>query len=84
MKTWHWLQQSKGRFVMQSRRIAKIALVLLASNASAETFDLTAATIADINKAFDSGALNSVRLVELSLASEDRRSDQILPGWSTV
>ena len=33
-----------------------------------ETFELTTATIADINAAFDSGVLTSERLVELSLA----------------
>ena len=37
-------------------------------SAEAETFELTAATIEDINKAFDSGALNSEQLVELSIA----------------
>jgi amidase len=44
-----------------------IALFCLASTATAETFELTTATIADINKAFDEGALNSEQLVELSL-----------------
>ncbi len=45
-----------------------LATFLLAADALAETFELTKATIADINKAFDSGALNSEQLVELSLA----------------
>ncbi len=45
-----------------------VASLLLASNAAAETFELTTASISDINKAFDSGALNSEQLVKLSLA----------------
>ncbi len=36
--------------------------------ARAETFELTTATIAEINAAFDAGALTSERLVELCLA----------------
>jgi len=46
------------------------ALVVFASpiSAAAETFDLTTATIEDINNAFDVGALNSEQLVSLSLA----------------
>ena len=48
--------------------IASFAAILLVSNAAAETFDLTNATIADINEAIDAGAINSERLVELSLA----------------
>jgi amidase len=45
-----------------------LASLLLVLNATAETFDLTSATIADINNAFDAGALNSEQLVKLSLA----------------
>ena len=48
--------------------LATLAALLLVANAAAETFDLTSATIADINKAFDAGALNSEQLVRLSLA----------------
>jgi amidase len=47
--------------------LATLAALLLVANAAAETFDLTSATIADINKAFDAGALNSEQLVRLSL-----------------
>ena len=52
----------------RSSCIASFAAILLVSNAAAETFDLTNATIADINEAIDAGAINSERLVELSLA----------------
>lgn len=49
-----------------------MALVLAVSVSSQEpgagTFELTTATIADINVAFDSGQLTSERLIELSLA----------------
>ena len=49
-----------------------MALLLAASAASQEprkeTFELTTATIADINAAFDSGELTSEMLIELSLA----------------
>ncbi len=49
-----------------------IALLLAAPAASQElreeTFELTTATIADINAALDSGELTSERLIELSLA----------------
>jgi amidase len=49
------------------------ALLVLASSvaavsASAATFDLTNASVADINAAFDSGKLNSEKLVQLYLA----------------
>ena len=40
----------------------------IATLARAETFELTTATIAEINAAFDAGALTSERLVELCLA----------------
>ena len=40
----------------------------LPAAAMAEQFELTNATIADINAAFEAGALNAERLVELSLA----------------
>jgi amidase len=49
-----------------------MALVLAVSGASLEpeqeTFELTTATIADINAAFESGELTSEKLIELSLA----------------
>lgn len=46
-----------------------ISLILIAAPGSlgAETFDLTTATIADINAAIDAGALTSEKLVELCL-----------------
>ncbi len=45
--------------------------LLSALNVAAEEFNLTSATIADINAAFDSGALNSEMLVKMSLARID-------------
>jgi amidase len=50
-----------------------VALLVLASSiavvsASAATFELTNASVADINAAFDSGKLNSEKLVQLYLA----------------
>ncbi|MCZ6809006.1 MAG: amidase family protein, partial [Proteobacteria bacterium] len=58
----------KFQRVTRSCLMGTLATLLLASNAAAETFELTTATISDINKAFDSGALNSEQLVKLSLA----------------
>jgi len=53
-----------------SRPLLAALLVLTAwtSDALADVVEFTAATIADINRAFDAGTLTSVRLVELSLA----------------
>ncbi len=45
-----------------------LAFLSLATLGSAETFDLTTASIADINAAFEAGALSSEKLVELCLA----------------
>lgn len=45
-----------------------LALWFCALAANAATFELTKATIADINAAFDSGELTSEKLVQLSLA----------------
>ena len=58
----------KFQRIVRSCLMGALASLLLASNAAAETFELTTATISDINKAFDSGALNSEQLVKLSLA----------------
>lgn len=43
-------------------------LALAASSATAKTFNLSTATVADINEAFDAGALTSEKLVQLYLA----------------
>ena len=53
-----------------SRPLLAALLVLTAwtSDALADVVEFTAATIADINRAFDAGTLTSARLVELSLA----------------
>jgi amidase len=45
-----------------------LASLILISPIYADTFDLTSATVADINAAIDAGALTSEKLVELSLA----------------
>ena len=68
MKLQHGLWKFTVRFNDRFRFLETLALLLLALNATAETFELTTATIADINEAFDSGALNAEKLVELSLA----------------
>ncbi|MFT5502274.1 MAG: amidase, partial [Woeseiaceae bacterium] len=60
--------RSRLKPVCHSSFIAGLASLLLSTTASAETFELTGATIAEVNKAIDAGALSSVRLVELSLA----------------
>ena len=78
MKLQAGLRQFAGRFVTRSCFLGTLASLFLALNAAAETFELTTATIADINKAFDSGALNSEQLVKLSLA----RTLLVLPGFS--
>lgn len=56
--------------VSNMRRLVCIALfALLAGNAArADEFDLQTATVEDINKAFDSGALTSEKLVQLYLS----------------
>ncbi len=64
----HGTRQFADRFISRSRFLGTLASLILVSNAAAEIFELTTATIADINKAFDSGALSSEQLVELSLA----------------
>ena len=64
----HGMRQFADRFISRSRFLGTLASLILVSNAAAEIFELTTATIADINKAFDSGALSSEQLVELSLA----------------
>lgn len=50
------------------RIFGAIVLMSISVNSAAETFELTTATIDDINHAFDAGALNAEQLVELSLA----------------
>jgi amidase len=45
-----------------------LAAICMPVYVNAETFELTSATIADINAAFDAGVLNSEQLVQLSLA----------------
>jgi Asp-tRNA(Asn)/Glu-tRNA(Gln) amidotransferase A subunit family amidase len=50
------------------RRLATLlCLLFLAATARSATFDLSTATIADVNAAFDSGALTSEKLVQLYL-----------------
>jgi amidase len=47
---------------------AVLAAVMLAPAQAAKTVDFDALTIADINRAFDSGALTAEKLVQLCLA----------------
>jgi hypothetical protein len=68
MKLQRGSRQAYDRCITRCRFLGTLAALFLALNAAAETFELTTATIADINKAFDSGALNSEQLVQLSLA----------------
>ena len=54
--------------VQIARRTAIFIVFFVCVTSNAETVDLTSATIAEINEAIDAGALDSQRLVELSLA----------------
>jgi Asp-tRNA(Asn)/Glu-tRNA(Gln) amidotransferase A subunit family amidase len=57
-------------FTIPPMRIALVrtcAFALLVSSLHAKTFDLSTATVADINEAFDAGALSSEKLVGLYL-----------------
>src|SRR5688572_30510488 len=57
-----------------------VAAALFLSSAGAATFDLQTATIEDINKAFDAGALTSEKLVQLYLnriAAYDKKGPNI-------
>jgi amidase len=63
--------------------IALLTALLAASTAAADTVEFTAATIADINRAIDAGALSSARLVELSLA-RIRAFDESGPALNAV
>jgi len=62
---------------------ALLALVGSASMARATTFDLSTATIADIDAAFDAGALTSEKLVQLYLA-RIAAYDQKGPALNTI
>ena len=53
---------------MPHNYVGILASLILISPIYADTFDLTSATVADINAAIDAGALTSENLVELSLA----------------
>jgi amidase len=56
------------KYFLPIRSALLLSCGLLAHPASAATFDLSTASIADIDAAFDAGALTSERLVELCLA----------------
>src|SRR5258708_37791550 len=60
-----------------------LACALLFSAARATTFDLSTATVADINAAFDAGALTSEKLVQLYLARIEAY-DQKGPKLNTI
>jgi amidase len=68
MKLQHHSTRVTQFFSARTCFFGMLASLLLVLNATAETFDLTSATIADINSAFDAGALNSEQLVKLSMA----------------
>lgn len=68
MKDQNYRRRLAGRVMTRFGFSASLASLFLAANVTADTFELTTATIADINEAFDSGALNSAQLVQLSLA----------------
>jgi len=68
MKLQRGSRQAYDKRIARCRFLGTLASLCLALNANADTFELTTATIADINKAFDSGTLNSEQLVQLSLA----------------
>lgn len=68
MKLQHRAGKVELAFISRNSLIAIIATFSLALDAVAESFDLSSATIAEINAAIDAGALTSERLVELSLA----------------
>ncbi len=71
MKLQHGLRRFADRFITRSCFLGTLASLLPALNASAETFELTTATIADINKAFDSGAIILAKLNMSEFASGD-------------
>lgn len=50
------------------RSLILVSALLATTSALADSFELTSASIADINKAFDAGTLDSETLVQLSLA----------------
>lgn len=68
MKCLQMTRQFADRFSRRAISLTAPTLLLLSFNVTAANFELTTATIADINEAFDSGALTSEHLVELSLA----------------
>ena len=70
------------RFLLCSLVIGHWSLVI-SPKLSATTFDLSTATIADIDAAFDAGALTSEKLVQLYLARIDAY-DQKGPKLNTV
>ena len=68
-----------------ARLLVSVWLIPLgfSANVAAETFELTDATIADINAAFDAGTLDSERLIELSMA-RIAAFDEAGPGLNAV
>ena len=65
------MQHSRDRYIRKFRHtwlLGALASVLPALPAAADTFALTSASIDDINRALDAGALTSEKLVELALA----------------
>ena len=58
------------------KRLLIVLTALAATTANAATFDLTTASVADINAAFDKGALTSEKLVRMYLARIDAYDDK--------
>ena len=83
MKCQRCLRKVAGSLFESLRIRGLLASLLLTSFAFAETFELTTATIADINKAFDADVLNSEQLVRLSLG-RIAAYDDAGPGLNAV
>ncbi|MGI9204902.1 MAG: amidase family protein, partial [Woeseiaceae bacterium] len=67
MKRPNFSWKTDPRVLATACYIGLLASLVSPLPASAESFEITRATIADINKAFDAGALNSEQLVRISL-----------------
>ena len=66
---------STVRSLLRGSRLAGALLLAAAGTAHADTFELSSATIAEINAAIDAGALTSEQLVSMSLARIEAYDD---------
>ena len=71
----NWRNRERGRY-FRSTLLAAMAALVTAVPAHAKTFDLTTASIEDINAAFDAGALTSEKLVGLYLKRIEAYDDK--------